>query len=194
MLQGAAIATACAICLSVGLGCKKPDRPRSTTDQPATESNAGQSETRGQEDHAALGFDLIEKEAIGFLRCGLDDSEVLRALGEAEEKSESVVWGADGLEHQTWCYKSKGIELDMVRDEDHQTVNQVKVSAPCKLKTARSIGIGSPRTDVLKAYGNEINEEDSSPDALVAGSVYGGVIFGIEDGRVSSIFIGAAAE
>ena len=48
---------------------------------------------------------------------------------------------------------------------------------------------------MLKAYAAEINREESDlPETVVVGSIYGGVVFTMKNGKVVSIFIGAAAE
>jgi hypothetical protein len=148
-------------------------------------------------DYSKIGFKLEQQEARFILDNVFLDKDVIKKLGEPEEKSEALVWGADGLEHQTWYYKAKGIELDFIRDEDNnQTVKSIRISSPCSLKTSRNIGIDSTKKEVLDAYKNEINQEDSSKDlsSIVAGTVYGGVIFHLENDRVSSFFVGAAAE
>ena len=69
------------------------------------------------------------------------------------------------------------------------------VPAPSTLKTLRGIGIGSAEKDVTSAYGELRDDEMSvAGESFVAGSVYGGVIFDFRDGKVSRIFLGAAAE
>jgi hypothetical protein len=85
----------------------------------------------------------------------------------------------------------------MVKDSSQQggqTVKSISISAPCSYKTNRNIGIGSTSDEVLAAYKAEIEEENISESEILAGSVYGGVVFHLENDRVSSIFIGAAAE
>jgi len=48
---------------------------------------------------------------------------------------------------------------------------------------------------VLEAYADAINEEESNSEYIVAGSVYGGIIFNIDDtDKVTGIFIGVIAE
>ena len=67
--------------------------------------------------------------------------------------------------------------------------------APSKLATARGITIGSTEDAVKKAYGSVRDKENSEAGkTFVAGSIYGGVIFRFEGGKVSEIFIGASAE
>jgi hypothetical protein len=141
------------------------------------------------------GFALMQQDALGFLRLDAPAALVLEKLGTPAEQSEAVYWGADGQYHQTWIYKEAGIQLDMVREEQGpQTVNMITVTAPCALQTTRGIGVGSSVGDVKAAYAKEIPPEYSSGDKIIAGTVYGGIIFTISGGAVSRIFIGAAAE
>ena len=49
--------------------------------------------------------------------------------------------------------------------------------------------------EVMKAYKSQWNREDSKHfGGVVAGSIYGGVMFNFKNGKVSRIFLGAAAE
>ena len=144
-------------------------------------------------DYLKLGFDIMKNEAVGFLKIGLAAAEVLAGLGEPADKSPSRIWGADGLEHQKWRYPTQGIEFDMVKREGAFVVNLIRITTPCEYKTKRGIGIGSPAKEVQAAYPDQLNPEVNETK-LVAGTVYGGIIFGLDGGVVSSIFIGAAAE
>lgn len=148
-------------------------------------------------DYAKIGFELEAAESAFILNNSYFDAEVVKYLGVPEKKSEPVVWGSDGLEHQTWYYDSKGMELDVRRNnENKQIVYSIKLEKPCVYKTSRQIGIGSTKDEVLTAYKEEINPEEDSGDSstIVAGSIYGGLIFALESDVVVSIFIGAAAE
>lgn len=144
-------------------------------------------------DYLDIGFGLMKDESLDFLKENLFDIVVLKKLGEPEEKSEAIVWGADGLEHQTWFYKIKGIELDMVRDKDNQVINMITITYPCTYKTKRNIGIGSTKDEVISAYKNEIDPTNIK-GIIIAGTVYGGIIFHFVDNHVSLIYIGASAE
>ena len=144
--------------------------------------------------YSQIGFALM-KENIGLLSIGISDSDTLKILGQPEQKSTARIWGADGMEHQGWYYNAKGIELDMIRKENKQEVNMISIKSPCDYKTQRGIQIGSSSAEVQRAYKNEINLHDSKSDSsIVAGTIYGGIIFGLKDTIVTSIFIGAAAE
>lgn len=150
--------------------------------------------TGAKTDYLQIGF-LLMKETIGPISIGATDSSILKSLGEPDQKSAAKIWGADGMEHQRWVYQAKGIELDMVRKEVTQTVNMIKIKGPCDYKNQRGIQIGSSDAAVQSAYKDEINPNDSKPNSsIIAGTIYGGIIFDIKDNIVTSIFIGAAAE
>ena len=144
-------------------------------------------------DYLKIGFDIMKNEAVGFLKIGLEASEVLVGLGEPADKSPIRIWGADGMEHQTWRYSAKGIEFDMVNRDGAFRVNRISITTPCDYKTKQGIGIGSSAKEVQAAYTDKINPEVNGTK-LVVGTVYGGIIFGMDGDVVSSIFIGAAAE
>ncbi len=142
-----------------------------------------------------LGFKLMEKEILNELRIGLTKFQIEEVLGIAPEISTNEFWEADGEFHQTYIYKDLGIELDMIGDNDKlKRVNMITITQPCNYKTSKNISIGSNRKDLQNAYGEYFNKEFSDKKTFVAGSIYGGVIFNLENDRVSSIFIGAAAE
>lgn len=161
-----------------------------------SEGNTDQSGITAK-DYSAIGFELVKEESLFVLNNAVTGPDVIKLMGEPEEKSEAAVWGADGLEHQTWYYKAQGLEIGFIKDNSNiQTVNLITVSSPSKLKTSRGIGVGSTKSEILKAYENEINQEEygMEPGRIVAGTVYGGLVFKLENDKVASIFIGSAAE
>lgn len=148
-------------------------------------------------DYSKIGFELVKEESLFVLNNAVTAMDVIKLIGEPEEKSEAAIWGSDGLEHQTWHYKALGLELGFMEyDTNTQIVDSIIISSPSKLRTIRGIGIGSTKSEILKAYENEINKEESDmdSDSIIAGTVYGGLIFKLENDRVATIFIGAAAE
>ena len=148
-------------------------------------------------DFAAIGFRLLSGEKLFVLEDAETEKEILKLLGKPEKKTKAEEWGADGLIHQKWLYGKMGIAVDFVREGTSGTgkADSVTLSAPSRKKTSRGIGIGSLQKEVLEAYGAEFNREESLlPDTIIAGSVFGGLVFTMKDGRVESIFIGAAAE
>jgi hypothetical protein len=142
-------------------------------------------------------FSLLKNESLNFLRYGLPIKDVIKNLGQPEEQTEIVVWGADGLEHQSWYYHTKGIKLDVVNQvigKKQRIVNMIVIKHPCSYRTKRNIGIGSAKNEVVEAYKDEIDYQMSTDSYLIAGSIYGGVCFTMENDLVASIFIGAGAE
>jgi hypothetical protein len=61
-------------------------------------------------------------------------------------------------------------------------------------RTSKGISIGSSYQEVEQAYKDYMNPEFSNRESIVAGSIYGGVVFSFEKGKVKSVFVGAASE
>jgi hypothetical protein len=140
---------------------------------------------------------LLNRETLGKLRLGMPATAVIAACGKPESKGEQELWGATGEYVQEWRYPKQGLKIQLASGNAKGPfrVFTITIEAPSTFKTARGIGIGSPEADVTKAYANEKDADSTKPgDSFVAGSIYGGVIFGIEDGKVVEIFLGAAAE
>jgi len=137
-----------------------------------------------------------DKEQLGQMHLGLSAQAVQQLIPGKPVLGPDELMGADGLYHQEWKYPQAGISLDMTSEKQGgpKSIASISVTGPSTLKTQRGIGIGSSAAAVAKAYGLFRNAEDSTPERFVAGSIFGGVIFNFEQGRVSSIFIGAAAE
>ncbi|HWQ30370.1 MAG TPA: hypothetical protein VN549_05200 [Negativicutes bacterium] len=169
----------------------KPAPPAAIT---PTEAPAPTAEAK---DYSEIGFKLVQEEILYILNNSTNSEEVADFLGEPQKKSEAEVWGADGLEHQTWYYDEKGLEIAFVMNsETKQIVSSIKITDNSTCKTSRGIGPGSGSPELRKAYENEIDplENPEGSDTIVAGTMYGGLVFNLENDLVTSIFIGAAAE
>lgn len=143
------------------------------------------------------GFGLMRRESLGGLTLGMSGAELAAALGEPDAKGEQQQWDADGAFHVDWNYPSRGFSFDMTSESaDGPTrVSGISVRAPAEERTRFGIGIGSDRAALMNAYGAcRDPDTEANDEGLVAGSIYGGVMFELENGRVKSIFIGAAAE
>lgn len=140
-----------------------------------------------EKDYLTIGSNLINKE---FARPAL-----LKSFGTPEVKSKWTVSPVDGFKHQNLEFKTKGIFVNLLlNDKNKQEISAITITKPGTFKTLRNIDIGSPKSDVLKAYKNEINPEETNDNSLIAGSLYGGIIFEIAKGKVTKIFMGASAE
>ena len=148
---------------------------------------------------SALGADnkSLEKEALGKIKLEQKAADVIAFIGKPDSKGKDTEWDAIGEWVQEWRFKSHGLVLNMSSKSKGgaKSVLTITATPPCKLTTARGIHIGSTIADVTKAYGKVQDKEESiSGKTFVAGSTYGGIIFTFTDGKVSKIFIGAAAE
>jgi hypothetical protein len=98
---------------------------------------------------------------------------------------------------QEWHFPKQGLTLAMSSEKKGgaKTILSITAEVPCELVTSRGIKIGSTWATLAKAYRDVQNKEEGEAGKLfVAGSVYGGVMFHLEAGKVTQIFIGAAAE
>lgn len=142
-------------------------------------------------------FALLKEERIGPLRVDQPAAEAEQLITCPVQRSSVKLWGADGEYHQTWTAPDCGLTLDVGAAEPTgpQTVRAITVTTPSAWTTARGIGIGRTEAEVMTAYGRDRNAEESQAGQLfVAGSVYGGLLFSFEGGRVTQLFLGAAAE
>lgn len=138
-----------------------------------------------------------DKEQVGKLHLGLSEKVVKQIIPGKLTRGPEQKWGADDLYHQEWKYPAGGLTLGMVSEKKGgpKSIERITITSPSKLQTQRGIGIGSTEAEVAKAYGPFRNAEESKPgELLVAGSIFGGVMFNFQQGKVSRIFIGAAAE
>jgi hypothetical protein len=139
----------------------------------------------------------VQYESFGKLSFGQKAESVTALFGKPESKGKDTLWEATGEWVQEWRYTAQGLRLNMASDKKSgaKTVATITATAPCPLATARGIRVGSSMAEVTKAYKNVQDKEMSDPGkSFVAGSVYGGVIFSFKEGKVSQIFVGAAAE
>lgn len=146
----------------------------------------------------SLGAEPLKLEQIqqlGPLRLGLKESEI-KGLGKAKASSKPVVEGATGLTVQTRTYPSQGLSITWSREKsvDPWRVERFSAASPNVWKTPQGIGLGSKAELVRSTYASLLDAESSGPEQLVVGSIYGGVMFTLKQGRVVRIFVGAAAE
>jgi len=153
--------------------------------------------TASAADHSATEA-FLSKESLGNLRLEQPAKDVLKMLGKPDKEGKLILQAADGNYVQTWRYPSKGIELVMSAGgtkSGAKTVAAITATTPCGLATQQGIKIGSSESAARRAYAAYADHDSrATPGAFVVGSVYGGIIFHFEHGKVSRIFFGAAAE
>lgn len=146
---------------------------------------------------ADTSFSLMKFESLGKIILGISGDSVLAYFQEPDIRGPIHLLPAIGSYVQEWDYQNLGITLEMASDDSLGLKRVLSVSAttPCSLSTKKGIKIGSDISSVEKAYENFKNKENSKENtSFVAGSIYGGLVFSIENGKVSKIFIGASAE
>jgi len=140
---------------------------------------------------------MFEGDSLGTLKLRQGEETVIKALGKPAAKGKDVEWEAIGEWVQEWRYPKQGLTLAMTSEKKGgaKTLLSITAESPCQLLTSRGIQIGNTEAKVAKAYRDVQNKEEGEPGKLfVAGSVYGGAMFHLKDGKVVQIFIGAAAE
>lgn len=145
---------------------------------------------------AAEEFDWT-KEQVGKLRHGLSAQEVKQIIPGKPACGPEELWGADGEYHQEWQYPDVGVTLGMVSKKKggSKSIWSITITSPSPLQTQRGIRIGSTELEVKDAYRRFRNAFDSEHfNCFIAGSIFGGVMFDLKQGKVSQIFIGAGAE
>lgn len=151
---------------------------------------------RGEE-QAEKGFALMKEEALNEIRLEMPQIEVLKFLGKPAKMGPDVEWEAIGEHVQEWQYPAQGLTLQMasIKKGGTKKVLIVTLKAPGERRTKKGIHLGSTEAEVRKAYGAlEDKESSQKGEIFVAGTVYGGLVFHFEKGKVSEIFLGAMAE
>jgi hypothetical protein len=136
-------------------------------------------------------------DSVNIAGLPLDSAEtvIVQMLGAPDAKSPTVEEGATGEFVSNWTWPSAGVTAKMAAASPTgpTVVRTLTVAAPSTLRTVAGIGIGSTDAEVRSAYGDSVSKE-STPELLIVGSVYGGLLVSVADGKVTELFVGAAAE
>lgn len=143
-------------------------------------------------------FDL-GGEAFGPLRIGMPAKELQEILGDWQQTGEPELWGADGLEHWDVAYNLLGVTVGLARvpgDEESAMIYSFLALGPHEWKTVRGVGIGDPVELVNSLYQDAIDPQWNidANQGLLIGSLYGGILAGIQGGQVVSLYFGALSE
>lgn len=139
---------------------------------------------------------LLNEVFDSWLSIDINQELVIFNIGEPVVKDEDEYWGATGMYVQEWHYLSLGLTLEMESEDVGlpKKVLSILITSPSSFSTNKGIHIGSGILDVRHKYSEKIDATNSDDSIIVVGSIYGGLIFYIENGYVVKIFIGAAAE
>jgi len=137
----------------------------------------------------------MQNEKFNNIRLGLKPDSIKILLGEPDNITTPKEWAAFGTSFQSYNYNSIGLKLDLILSPDSNlNVKMITIHSPCDFISSRGIGINSSYDDVKKYYHQYIDPSSSDSNSIVAGTVYGGIIFKFANKKVRSIFIGAAAD
>lgn len=192
-----------AFLLSASVGCKAPPR---VVEPPSAERVVVGEDVADDEVASAAEVTRYswERETIGELRLGMSAPEVRALLGPPSAAEGPTLSEATGGLLLTWTYPNEGVFLSFeqasTNAESPSVLVSVRILAPSKATTSLRVGIGASFSEALAAYA-DVNDPDQEGDGLVdeygnivVGSIYGGLYFRIEDGRVAQMFLGSAAE
>jgi hypothetical protein len=150
----------------------------------------------GKEKTAAP-FD-VASERIGALRLGLPAGEIKALVPCPPDTGKEIYEGATGDYVQTWNMSACGLKLKMGGPHKGaaKKIASITITTPSEWATIRGIHIGSTEAEVIAAYGAHRDKEGATKPGkvFVAGSIFDGLIFDFKNGRVTRIFLGAAAE
>jgi hypothetical protein len=139
-------------------------------------------------------FSVMHAEGFGALRIGMKEAEMLAALPGAKAQGECAPSEVDGGSYRWFRDAKAGVDIVVSCDGD-KPVGSIHVVAPSTLTSRRGIGLGATAEAVTKAYADVLSrEEPPTEDGIVAGSIYGGLVFSLKDGKVTEMFLGAMAE
>ena len=123
------------------------------------------------------------------------ETVIVQMLGAPDAKSPTVEEGATGDFVSNWTWPAAGVTAKMAGSSPTGpfVIRALTIAAPSTLRTVAGIGIGSTEAEIRSAYGDSVSKE-STPELLIVGSVYGGLLASVADGKVTELFVGAAAE
>ncbi len=140
----------------------------------------------------------IDIESFGDIKIGQLHTETIKAIGNPGTKSKAEEWGSDGLLHEDWTWKDKGLVLNISSDKNtipgSLAIFSISASASCTFKTKAGMGIGNSYTEVQEAYKRDMDATATDKEQITVGSIYGGIIFTFKNDKVVTVFIGTAAE
>lgn len=178
----------------VGCGAAPQGLP---TEAPAVRAGA---ETEAARPACAMDDDTCRIDRLGAVRLdwlaeGLALEALEAKLGAPATREGPSEEGATGEWVTRVAWPDQGIEvlLSGPQESAPQTVRNIWLRAPSTLATDRGIRLGSTADEARAAYADALDPR-AGEASIVAGSVYGGVIFAVEGGQVVGIFVGPAAE
>lgn len=145
------------------------------------------------EDHTRADDFPLQQTTLGPLHLGMTDAEAVKVLKRPKAKPpKAEMQGATGDYVSFWDFGQALLQMAAPDPKGPFKVVSIEITKPSKFKTPAGIGIGSTRAEVTTAYQEFLGYTDE-PNAILVGSVYGGMLLRLQHDRVVSIFLGAMA-
>ncbi|NNE91668.1 MAG: hypothetical protein HKN23_08475 [Verrucomicrobiales bacterium] len=152
------------------------------------------------------GPDVMSDDSVAGIKIDSTEAEVMAAAEEKELgevfKGKDEIWEVFGQAVQTWMFPEAGLSMDMISDEigGPKTVLSIRAKRPFAHSTSMGIRLGDPKSKVIEAYADFKTDEEEldgffeGQDTHLVGSIYGGMVFTFEDGKLAEMYLGASAE
>lgn len=127
-------------------------------------------------DYAKLGEELF-LDGIGELFLHNTISEVTYKIGKEISMSDEDTTSPPYRLTEAIYENGAKLKFAFEGDEGEPWVYGIEILEPFEGKTKAGIGLGSTKTDVISAYSNELNANESSYNIYVAGKKTSGVVF-----------------
>lgn len=139
-------------------------------------------------------FDTADEEIGGWIKLGTSGNLIKKHIDSLSISTKDSISAVNGNYQEQWGAEGYLFYMEAEKQGAELYVVGVDVVMPSTAKTSKGIGIGATKAEVLRQYGKYVDKAFTTPDVIVAGSVYDGLIFTMKEGRVVQLFLGAAAE
>ncbi|MDI1480328.1 hypothetical protein [Polyangium sp. y55x31] len=156
---------------------------------PASPAPSGKHADADDEHRLAAAAALLEHEAIGGVRMGMTQADVVALLGEPSWQGKRNAESSGGFSLEWyWKHLETAILFFGADAMAPMTVRGVKVVGPSPLETAKGVGIGSSRREVEAAYA--AGHARGREDYVVGGDEGLTFSFTLDTGTVDAIYWG----
>lgn len=157
---------------------------------PTSSAPSGKPADADNERRRAAAAALLEHEALGGLRMGMTQAEVVALLGAPSWKGKRNKESSGGFTVEWyWKHLDTAILFLGAHAKAPMTVRGVKVVGPSPLKTTKGVGIGSSRRDVDAAYATG-HVQRGRADYVIGGDEGMTFTFTLDSGTVDAIYWG----
>ncbi len=161
-------------------------------DAPQVDAEPEPEDAPADEDTSLADSFPIDKQALGPLRIGMTEAQVVKVVGKPKSKSPAEMMGATGDYVGNWDFGDVNLQMSAGKPKGPFRVTAISVAAPSRFKTPEGVGIGATRSELAAVYGTYFGHTNDKNEVLV-GSVYFGLLFTLEEERVTGMFLGAMA-